>query len=346
MATTSPTTDRALPAITPSALALLLSSAVVLAVGGRSMAGASGFAAGWGTWCLAAGIALIASFRSTLPAVPGRGGGVLWIGAGVLGGALLARHALVSLMGAWTDFSVDAGTAPALSQGDSLVLAALLAPSLVIALASRLRSPRPGLLVPALLGLAPLLLLVLPMASRGVPAANLRPDVAGGFSAITIPAALLWATTLPGPAALPLSTRRPLLHHWLPRLLGVAVLVGLPLLLLTGARPPVELVSLEGPGQSLFGRYGGEVGAGMECFVTLVALHVLLVLCARVAARSLPGLRSGIFPALALGTGLSAAWIPAPILLAGAALTGWAAVLWGIEPEGAGSPPMLEGPHD
>jgi hypothetical protein len=292
---------------------------------------------------------VLASFRSALPAVPGRGGGVLWLLAGALGGGLLARHALVSLMGAWVDFAADAAMVPGLGQGDLLVLAALVVPSLVLAFASRLRSPRPALLVPALVGLIPLVVVLAPALSRGLPTHSTRLDLPGGVAALLAPASLLWATTLPGPAALPLSRRRPLLHHWLPRLLAAAVLVGLPAVLLglggKSLRAPGELVALAAPARRVFGPYGAEVGAGLECLVTLVALHVLLVLCARVAARSLPRLRSGVFPGLAMAAGLVAAWMPPSPLVLGAAVAGWTAVLWGIEPDGVAPPPLLEGPQ-
>lgn len=324
---------------------MLLSSAVVLSLAGRTFQSAESAAGWWGAWALAAVAAGLASFRSALPAIPGRGVGVLWLLAGAFGGGLLGRHALVAWMGSWTEFSVDAATVPGLSQGDVVLLVALLVPSLFIALASRLRSPRPALLLPALLGLVPLILLLGPVFADGLPTPKSRPSPALGVSAFVVPAALLWATTLPGPAALPLSARRPLMHHWLPRLLSMAVLAGLPGVLLVGSRlsNTAELVALSEPGRRLFGRYGTEVGAGMECFLTLIALHVLLVLCARVAARSLPRLRSGVFPGLAFAAGLLAAWTPPGLLLAGSALAGWTAVLWGVEPDGAPPPSPIEG---
>ena len=345
VATTSPTTDRVLPALTPSVLTLLLTSAVVLSLAGRTYETAGGAAAWWGAWVVAAGIALLGSFRSALPAVPVRGVGVLWLLAGALGGALLGRHALLALMAAWVDFPADHPGLPGLGQGDLALLVALLLPTVSVALASRLRSPRPALLVPALLRLAPVLVLLVPAVASGFSAPKAPPEPAAGMPALLVMAGLLWATVLPGSGTLPLSTRRPVMHHWMPRLLTVGVLVGLPTLLLAYSGEDLRRtggVPLAQPGRRLFGYWGGEVGAGMECAVLLVAAGVLLVLCARIAARSLPRLRSGIFPALALAAGLCAAWLPPTALLAGAALTGWLAVLWGIEPDGIAPPPLLE----
>ncbi len=331
--------------MTPAVLAALLSSVVVLSLAGRTFQSAGSAAGWWGAWVLAAGFCGLASFRSALPAVPGRGGGVLWLVAGAFGGGLLGRHALVAWMSSWTEFSVDAATIPGLTLGDMVLLVALLVPSIVIALASRLRSPRPALLLPALFGLVPLVLLAAPEFVDGLPTPKSRPDPRLGVSSLAVVAALLWATTLPGPAALPLSTRRPWMHHWLPRLLSMAVLIGLPGVLLVGSQlsHSTEVVALGDLGRRVFGRYGSEVGAGIECLLTLVALHVLLVLCARVAARSLPRLRSGVFPGLALAAGLLAAWAPPNVLITCSALAGWIAVLWGVEPDGAAPPSPIEG---
>ncbi|MCO4771451.1 MAG: hypothetical protein KDA24_15570 [Deltaproteobacteria bacterium] len=347
MATTS-TADHALPALTPSVLALLLSCSVVIGLSGRTFEASGGAGPWWGVWLLAAGAALVASFRSALPAIPGKAVGAIWLLAGALGGAILGRHALLSLMGAWGDLAVDAAALPGLAAGDLLLVAALLLPSFPIALASRLRSPRPALLLLSLVGLVPLLILLGPVLADGVPTPATPPDPSAALSALTVPAALLWITVLPGPASLPLSARRPLLHHWLPRLLTAAVLVGLPAVLLHASGRALReagALPLGEPGRRLFGRWGFEVGAGMECLVAVVAALVVLVLCARIAARSLPRLRSGVFPAMALAAGLCAAWLPPSLLLAGAALTGWIAVLWGVEPDGVTPPPLMEPPH-
>ena len=199
----SPTTDRVLPALTPAVLALLLTSAVVFALAGRTYEIAGGTAAWWGAWIIAAGIALLGSFRSALPAVPVRGVGVIWLMAGALGGALLGRHALLALMAAWADFPADHPGLPGLGQGDLALLAALLLPMLPVALASRLRSPRPALLVPALLGLAPVLVLLVPAVMSGFSLPKTSPEPAGGVPALLVAAGLLWATVLPGSGTLP-----------------------------------------------------------------------------------------------------------------------------------------------
>jgi len=338
--TTTSATERALPGPTPSALALLLGCGLVLAVAGRAMAGVDGGAAWWGLWVIAGGVSFLGSFRSALPGLSARPVGVLWLAAGALAAGWLARHGLLALMQAWADLPVDAPTVPALTLGDLIVLGALFVPSVVIALASRLRSPRPALLLPALLGVVPVLVALVPLVDRGV-VPDVRPAPAP--DALLAPLALLWITTLPGPGALPLAKSRPLLHHWVPRLVSVATLVGLPMLLLalTGrSLRDLDAVPLAEAAAHTFRPFGWEVGGGLECAVSLVAAQVLLVLCARVASRSLPFLRSGVFPALALAAGLVAAWVPPDLILLGAAITGWGAVLCGFEPD-RNTPPLL-----
>lgn len=334
--TTTSATERALPGATPSALALLLGCGLVLAVAGRSMESQDA-SAWWGAWVVAAGVSFLASFRSALPGVSARPVGLLWLLAGTFAGGWLARHGLLALMQAWADLPVDAPTVPFLSRGDLLVLGALFLPSVVVALASRLRSPRPALLLPALLGVVPVLVALGPLAGDGVvPKARPAPGVS------LTPLALLWITTLPGPGALPLAKSRALLHHWLPRVVSVLTLAGLPMLLLalTGrSLRDLDAIPLAEAGARAF-PYGWEIGGGLECAVALVTAQVLLVLCARVASRSLPSLRSGVFPALALAAGLAAAWLPPDALLLGAAVTGWSAVLCGFEPD-RNTPPLL-----
>ncbi len=341
-------TDRALPAITPSVLAMLLSSGVFLTLAARSRSVAGTSEAWLGAWGIAAVVALLSSFRHALPALPGKVGGFTWLLAAATGAALVGRHAVDSLLGAWTDFPADESTLPGLDFGDSVLLVALVVPTLVTGLASKLRAPRPSLLLPGLFGLGVLLVLLVPFLTPFGPA--LRGEVpspgVGSTSSFLVAAALLWVTTLPGPAALPLSSRRPLAHHWTPRLLGAATLVAIPALLLTlggasGVKRAAQ-VQLTSPGARLFGRYGAEVGAGMECAVSLLAAYVLIVLCARVAARSLPGLRSGIFVVVAIAASLIAAWMPIQMLVVVTGVSGWLAVFWGTEPEGAAPPPLVD----
>lgn len=348
VSTTSPMTDRALPAITPSVLALLLSSGLFLTLSGRSLDMAGGGAAWLAIWCAAAVIAFALSFRHTLPALPGRLGGAAWLLAAATGGALLGRHAVDSLLVAWADFPADEPALPGLDLGDTFLLVALAVPTLVQGLASRLRAPRPALLLPGFLGLGALLVVLVPflvpggLALRGAPPA----PTMDSMGALVVPAALLWVTTLVGPAALPLSSRRAVAHHWAPRLLGALTLAALPAILLAiggakGVRAASQ-VSLSTPARRLFGSYGSEIGAGMECAIVLIAACALIILCARIAARSLPALRSGIFVVVAITSALLAAWLPMHVLILGAATTGWVAVLWGTEPEGAAPPPLVD----
>ena len=346
MSTTSPATDRALPAVTPSVLALLLSAGVFLATAGRTLVAAGSAPGWWAAWIAAAVIALLASFRHALPAGPGPVGGGLWLVAGVCGAALLGRHAVDSLIVAWADFPADESTLPFLDLGDTLLLVALVVPAIVQGMASRLRAQRPALLLPTLFGLIPLLVVMVPFLSPSR-LGNAPPSPTwGGLDPLLVPLALLWATTLVGPAALPLSSRRAIAHHWAPRLLSSAALAGIPALLLAlGGIAGVQRaggVPLALPGRKLFGTWGFETGAGLEVAVALGAAWALIVLCARVAARSLPRLRSGIFFVLALAAALTAAWTPLPVLLAVSGGVGWLAVLWGTEPEGAGPPPLVD----
>lgn len=348
MSTTSPATDRALPLLTPSVLALLLSAGIFLTLAGRTLSATGSTAGWWAAWISAAVVAFLASFRHALPAVPGRAGGGIWLIAGVLGAALLGRHAVDSLIAAWADFPADESTLPGLDLGDSVLLVALVLPAVAHGMASRLRAPRPALLLPGLIGLIPLLVVLVPFlvpGGLGFRESSPRPEWAGATSWL-LPAALLWATTLPGPAALPLSSRRPFAHHWAPRLLGAGALAALPwvlLLIVGGANVRrAATVQLTAPGRRLWGAWGHETGAGLECAVALFAAYVLIVLCARVAARSLDRLRSGVFVLLAAAAGLVAAWTPLSILITATGIVGWLAVLWGTEPEGAAPPPLVE----
>lgn len=330
MSTTSPATDHALPAVTPGVLALLLGAIAALAGAGPSVDDVGSAGAWIGLWVAGAVLALLGSLRPLLPPVAGPLPGLAWLAAGSLGGALLGRHAVRSFLAAYEDFAADHLVLPGLDQADGLLLLALLIPAGVIGLASRLRSPQPALLLPALLGLAPVVVLAVGAGGRSP---RVVEPAAPELAALLVPAALVWAVALPGPAALPLSGRRWLAHKVAPRVLGAAAVLAVPLLLLA-ARSDLEAgVPTQNAGVRVFGAWGGETAAGIECFGTLVALHVLLVLCARTAARSLPWLRSGVFPLLAAAAALLAAWTPIALLVPATAAAGWLAVALGAESE-------------
>ncbi len=348
VSTTSPMTDQALPAITPSVLAILLAAGVFLTQAWRSLEMAGSAPAWMGIWAAAAVIAFAASFRHALPALPGRLGGVSWLLAGATGGALVGRHALDGLLQAWAQLSADEATLPGLDLGDLVLLVALATPALIHGLASRLRAPRPALLLPGLLALVAMAVVLVPFLAHMAPQrrGSLPSFDLDAPGVLIVPAVLLWATTLVGPAAMPLSSRRAIAHHWAPRVLGALTLVALPAVLLAVGGPrgleAGRAVQLSVPGARLFGPYGAEIGAGIECLVALVAAHVLILLCCRIAARSLPGLRSGIFVVVAVAAGLCSAWMSLHLLLVSALATGWVAVLWGTEPEGAAPPPLVD----
>jgi hypothetical protein len=333
MATTSSTTDRALPAATPVVLALLFAATIVLATGPASHRDA-GPAAWLGGFVAAAFAGLVAGFRHVLPAAPGKLSGWVWLGAAACGCALIGRHALRAFVAAWPDFPASGGVLPALDLGDLSLLIALSLPALLLGLAGRLRRRRPALLLPASVGLVPLVSILLKPRSGPV-----APEWPALLVALP-PLSLSWALALIGPAALPLSGKRPLLHHYLPPLVGAFMIVGLPMWLLAGSKHSRALspVLLEPIASRGWLPHPQHVAPALEVLLCLIGALALLVLASRVAARSLAWLRSGVFPVIAVAAGLLSAWCSTDQLTVLAASFGWVAVLLGTEPEGAGVP--------
>jgi len=314
-------------------LATCLAFAVVLSVGERTVAMA-GHGSVWMAACwIGAGLALFATLRRAMPVAPAMISAPLWWFSGVLGAAVLGRHALDSLAVSASELPITVQVIGSVDLGD-LILWALVLVAMQVSAGSR-SDQRPG----PRLGVA-LVVMLLPALVM----------IAMNFQSSRMRVALLepvW-TEVPWKTAASLSwvfamvtcekeriAGRLGLATWLPPLLGCVLLIALPWWLLA-SHGGSGLARVEGAfflrsGGQVFGFYGGRVGAGIETLVTLAGIVGLLVFSARwaLASRLLGGWERLVAISL---SALVAAWMPLPDLFMLATLVGWIAVIMGLPP--------------
>lgn len=319
----------AVSALTPPAVAALLGCAAVLATADRSREALDGYGS-WPTLWLLAGVAAgLAALRATLPVVGSRVAGTLWLPATAAGAALLARHGLGAATQAVPDFAESAPLMPGLNQGEGALLALLAALTLPMGLFHRLRSPRPAVLLPALIALV---LVAVPLVVGGLGSRPVTWTGAPGGLALSNGLALAWLPALVSPAAMAFPPGRAA-SRWVGlALVSGAAVAGLGYgLAATGALRGDGAPALLSYDAARLGYWGREIGAGLEAGVALVVASVVILLGVRIAARSFPRMRSGAIPLLALAAALLVAWVPYRLLCLFALGCGWLAVAVGSE---------------
>lgn len=317
------------PPLAPAMIAAALAVGSMLPVGSRSLR-AAGDGETWQlAWAVALGLALVASMRRRWPAWSHPAAGGAWQLAGVLGAALLLRHAADTLALAAAEAPWSLGPFLGLDLAAWTVLGAILLLGVPV---GSLRTVRPGLLVPSMIAVA---LALTPPALAGLDAG--RPVTGDGslLDAVLVAGALAWTAALVGPSSLPLRAARSVPDRAAPRVLLALLYLGLPAALLASARVPRLL--LEGPsmlgaaGAEAWGGWGVRIASGMDAGASLLAALAILLLSARVSARRQLRLRPIAAPLMAAAAGLLAGLLPMPTLLVFAALSGWAALAVGVE---------------
>lgn len=329
----SATPPPTMPLVSPSLIAGLLGVGAVLPLAARSLRTAGNDGAWMTAWAGALGLALLATMRRRWPSWEHPAAGTAWQLAGILGAAVLLRHGADTLLIAVAEAPWSLGPLLGLDLGAWTLLTALLLLCLPAGFLHVLRVVRPGLLAPSLVGLAGVVIVLVWGGGGGpVPRPSLDGDPLG---ALVIAATLAWTAALVGPAALPLRAVRSLPDRAAPRIVLALAHLALPIALLASAGGARRLLggsaALSPAGRQAWGRYGGEIGAGVETVVCLLAALLVVVLAARVSARRMPGLRSAVVPIMAAAAGLMAGWLPQGTLLIAALVAGWSAVLLGPE---------------
>jgi len=314
-------------------LATVLSFAVVLSVGERTVEMA-GHGSVWIAACwLGAGLALLATLRRALPTAPVVVSAPLWWIAGVLAAAVLGRHALDSLSVAAAEVPMTTQLVGSVDLGDLILWSLMLLATQVSAASRSDRRPGPRLGIALVVMLLPALVLVaMNLQTSRMRVALLEP-MWTEVPWVTA-AALAWVFAMVT-CEKERAAGRLGLATWLPPLVGCVLLVALPWWLLA-SHGGAGLSRVDGAfflrsGGRVFGYYGGRVGAGIETLVTLAGIVGVLVFSARwsLAARLFGPWERLIAVSL---SALVAALLSLPDLFVLATLVGWIAVIMGLPP--------------
>jgi len=314
--------------------ASLLAAGALLVAADESRDAVATHKAWTSAWTFGGAAFFFASLRSRLGVVPGLGtvSSPLWLLAGIAGASLLGGHALDVLSASRLELALDSPYLPAMTLGDSILLAALLPPALAVWI---FKTDRGGIPPIRLLSLAGLFLLgtvlVTVLLDGGV--RKIKP-------VMTEPSASLMWTLLPlgwviGAYAFDGARSRVLrLNGFVGILLGSAI--GFCILpMVTVMRRPMALRTLDDKGvlELLVGRgmgkYGSEIASSMEAGFCAFAAAALLTICLRNAVygfRSLPGIVGVALPVLVV---LTQARLPTEQLATAALVLGWTALVVG-----------------
>ena len=277
----------------------------------------------------------LAALRSKFGVIGGMSGlsSPLWLLAGIAGAALLGGHALDVLAASSLEMSLDGPYLPAMTLGDSILLAALIPPALLV---WTMKSDRGGVPPVRFLGLVGLCVLgtVLATVLLDGGARKIKPT-------FTEPSASLVWTLMPlgwmvVAYAFDGARSRVLRLDGAGGLLAGCILGFCVLPSVTVMRRPLGLRTLDDRGlfELLVGRglgnYGSEIASVMEASLCAFAAAALLTICLRNAIyglRALPGIVGVALPVVVV---LVQARVPTDKISTAALILGWTAVLVGV----------------
>jgi len=324
----------------PVCLGLLLGAGALLAVGGRSLT-AAGHSSPWlFAWLLAGLVVFSVGLRRSALPVPSVLRGSLWLAAGVAGAALLGRHFIEGLTRSAAEVPWSIAVLASVDLADLAFLLVFVTSLALLALDEPWQVGSRGLdVVVSLVGLALLTLVALSLqASR--PRSVAVDDAGLSLPLLVVALSLAWIGAMVGPdprepGPVPFAIRR------------ISGLLASSAVMVAGSRwlllvhGDSRLLRADGlflarPGTEVFGFWGDRMGAGLEGIVCLLAAVVVVVHTSRLAARSLPRLTGAVLPLAGLCAAVMAAVVPLVILVPVAGVSGWLALVVGVESEAGG----------